>query len=167
MSRVAPTLVGLVLLLLLPAGASAGGWATVGVSGLPDGTPAGGTWTVDVEVLQHGRTPLEGVHPGVLLRGPGGDERRFAAVATGRPGIYRARVTFPRAGRFAYVIDDGFGQQHQLGSVTVAASAPPAAAATGGDRDWLAPVGAALAGLVAAAIAAAALRRRGPVPARA
>src|SRR5215210_1200668 len=82
--------------LLAPATALAGGWATVGLSSLPDGTRPGEEWVVDVTVLQHGRTPLEGVRPKVLVKGEaGGPEKSFAADPTERAGVYRARVVFP------------------------------------------------------------------------
>ena len=42
--------------------ASAGGWATVGLSSLPpSGLEANQAWPVDITVLQHGQTPLAGV----------------------------------------------------------------------------------------------------------
>ena len=53
--------------------ASAGGWATVGLSSLPPaGLPANQDWPVDITVLQHGETPLAGVTPIVRIRDDGG-----------------------------------------------------------------------------------------------
>lgn len=44
------------ILLAVPAGALAGGWATVGLSSTPDGAAAGRPWHLELTVLQHGRT---------------------------------------------------------------------------------------------------------------
>ena len=46
-------------LVVLPAPAAAGEWATVGLSSTPEHVKPGATWNVDVEILQHGRTPLD------------------------------------------------------------------------------------------------------------
>ena len=40
--------------------ASAGGWATAGVSPPPDDPTAGSTWDAKITILQHGQTPLVG-----------------------------------------------------------------------------------------------------------
>ena len=163
--------------LIAPATSLAGGWATVGLSSLPDGTRPGEEWVVDLTVLQHGRTPLEGVEPRVLIEAAsGGTRRAFAASPTERPGVYRARVVFPSAGEWAYSVDDDFSQVHQLGSVRIGAGSsetPPAAAAATpkpappDDGVTLAgAVGIALgAGLLAALLTAALRRRSQPKPA--
>jgi hypothetical protein len=118
--------------LIAPATSLAGGWATVGLSSLPDGAQPGEPWVVDLTVLQHGRTPLEGVEPRVLIHAArGGTEKAFVAEATGKAGIYRAHVVFPSAGRWTYAVDDDFSQVHQLGSVRIGAGAERAAAAAG------------------------------------
>ena len=65
-------------------GASAGGWATVGLSSLPPtGLKADQSWPVDITVLQHGRTPLAGVTPVVRIRdGKNRVVKSFTATAT-------------------------------------------------------------------------------------
>jgi hypothetical protein len=166
--------------LIAPATSLAGGWATVGLSSLPEGTRPGEEWVVDVTVLQHGRTPLEGVEPRVLVRAAeGGAEETFAASPTERPGVYRARVVFPSAGEWAYSVDDGFSQVHELGSVRIGArgtAAAPAAAVTprpaagppdsGEGVTLAAALGIALgAGLIAALFTTVLRRRGGPKPA--
>ncbi len=110
-----------VLACLLAPAATAGGWATVGLSSLPPSdVRAGGTWNVDVTVLQHGRTPLEGVQPTIALRSEDGDVAGpFAAAPTGEPGVYHAVVRFPAAGTWTYTVDDGFSQVHTYAPVTV------------------------------------------------
>src|SRR4051794_22995098 len=91
-------------LLALPTGALAGGWATVGLSSTPDGLGPSQTWNIELEILQHGRTPLDTVPPTVTI--PAGDTTRtFQTRPAGRPGTYRAAVTFPHAGTWRYVVD--------------------------------------------------------------
>jgi hypothetical protein len=153
-------LVAITALLALPAGALAGGWATVGLSSTPDGLAAGAAWNVDLEILQHGRTPLDSVHPTVTISS-GDETRTFAARHAGRPGTYRASVTFPHAGSWTYVIDDGFTARHPYPAVAIGGDAGGAGAAAAGragndggggvafDRIGLA----ALAGLAAAGLA--------------
>jgi YtkA-like len=99
-------LVPLALLVAAPS-AHAGGWATVGLSSTPAGTPPGQPWDVDITVLQHGRTPLEGVTPTVHISS-GDTTKTFVAEPTGEPGVYRARVVFPKAGSWNYEVHDGF-----------------------------------------------------------
>ena len=89
-------------LLLAPALASAGGFATVGLSSTPDGVGTGKPWKVDITVLQHGRTPLDWRLPRVQISS-GEATREFAAKPTGKTGVYRAEVVFPSAGRWEYV----------------------------------------------------------------
>ena len=51
-----------------------------GLSSTPEGAKPGEPWMVDMTVLQHGRTPLEGVHPIVTISN--GDARKtFTAKA--------------------------------------------------------------------------------------
>jgi hypothetical protein len=113
-------------LLALPTVASAGGWATVELSSTPDGLQPGATWNVEVKVLQHGRTPLSDVHPSVTITS-GDATRTFASTPTGTPGVHRASVRFPQAGRWSYVIDDGFTMRHSYPPVQIGAVGAPAA----------------------------------------
>lgn len=170
----------LAALLIAPATTLGGGWATVGLSSLPDGAQPGEAWVVDLTVLQHGRTPLEGVEPRVLIQGAGdGGEKAFVARPTERAGVYRARVVFPSDGRFTYSVDDDFSQVHELGSVqvgaggdqaTVAATASRTAAAeppdSGTGLTLAGALGIALGAALVAALVTTMLRRRGgPKPA--
>ncbi|MEA2222277.1 MAG: hypothetical protein QOH83_653 [Solirubrobacteraceae bacterium] len=109
-------------LLALPAGALAGGWATVGLSSTPDGVGPGQSWNVALEILQHGRTPLNGVHPTVTIVA-GDTTRTFQTRPAGRPGTYRAAVMFPGAGTWRYVVDDGFTARHSYPAVRIGARA--------------------------------------------
>jgi hypothetical protein len=144
----------------MPAYATAGGWAIVRLSSTPEGLRAGGTWVVDLQVLQHGRTPLAGVHPTVTVtERRTGLSRTVSAAATERAGVYRARVAFPRAGAWAYEIDDGFGQRHSYPVVDIGAAAPAARAPGDDSNVWASLLAAAVVG-VAAAGASVAVRRR-------
>ncbi|HWV88068.1 MAG TPA: FixH family protein [Capillimicrobium sp.] len=155
--------------------AHAGGWTTVGLSSLPDGLAPGEPWRVELRILQHGVQPLEGVRPAIEIwpdRAGGDAEReRFAATPTDQPGVYRAEVAFPAAGRWDFQVDDGFmATPHGYAPVEIggvaAAPAPAAVPAPPVARDdaWtaVAVTGAGIAALAAAGgIALGARRRRG------
>jgi hypothetical protein len=122
--------------LAVPAAATAGGWATVGFDPPPEGLAPGEPWQVDLTVLQHGRTPLEGVHPRVIVRSEdGGEPESFPARATGKPGVYRATVVFESAGTWKLAVDDGFTATHRFPAVQIGkggqGSAEPVAGAPG------------------------------------
>ncbi len=137
--------------------ASAGGWATVGLSSLPTGTPAGDKWSIDMTVLQHGRTPLEGIAPVLTITNGDGDSHQFTGRPTGRPGVYHADVVFPSAGTWSYQIWDDFSQTHTFKPVEIGAP--------GGSFPYL-PIGIAVALALALATATVAIwRRRIPAPA--
>ena len=151
-------------LLGLPAAAVAGGWATVSLSSTPDDLGPGAPWNVEMTILQHGRTPLDGVEPSITLtNGATGKTEYVPAKPTGRPGVYEARAVFPEAGRWTYAVDDGFSRVHDYPAVTIegAASAP---AAAGDGFPWIALPAALLAGLAAAALTVALRRRRARPP---
>jgi YtkA-like protein len=154
----------LAVALVAPTTSLAGGWATVGLSSLPDGAQPGEAWVVDLTVLQHGRTPLEGVEPSVRIRqARGGTDKTFVAKPTERAGVYRARVVFPSAGRWTYAVDDDFSQVHELGSVRIGGGGgqDTVTATTGSDGISLGgALGIALGAGVLAALFTALLRRR-------
>lgn len=161
----------------MPAASLAGGWATVGLASLPDRVGPGETWVAEATILQHGRTPLEGVSPRVLVASADGDRRSFAMAPTDRAGIYRARVVFPSAGDWSVSVDDGFTERHSFGHFEVdaseggsrsgsasaqlgtPASAQPADGSEGGLSMWTA-VAVALGAGALASLGAVALGRR-------
>lgn len=153
-------LAGVAAALALPAAAGGGGWATVGVAPLPpDGAGPGARWTPTLTVLQHGRTPLDGVQPVVTIRNPGtGATRSFRATPTGEPGQYRAEVVFPAEGSWAYAIEDGFSRTHTFAPIRIGAARADFPVSRG------VAAAAALAGMLAAAFLLAGRRRR-PAPA--
>jgi hypothetical protein len=151
-------------LLVLPAAAPAGGWATVSLSSIPAGLDPGDPWVVDMEILQHGRTPLDGVQPSIVLTNSAtGESRTVQAKPTGRPGHYSARAVFPEAGRWTYAVDDGFSQVHDYPPVTIggAAASQPAGSAGGDGFPWTPVLVAILAGAAAALVTTGVRRRRG------
>jgi hypothetical protein len=166
-------LVAVAAALVAPAGAAAGGWATVGVDPLPEGIGPDEPWQVELTILQHGRTPLEGVRPRVIVS-RGAAREVFPARATAKPGVYAAEVVFPSAGRWRYVVDDGFTMTHTFPPADVLAGGavgrPVKSAAAGGG----APADASDGGLevplalmvaatgLALVVGGAALRRRRP-----
>jgi hypothetical protein len=156
--------------LAAPAGAQAGGWATVELSSTPDGLAPGQAWVVDLTVLQHGRTPLEDISPKVeIAKAGGGGRQTVPARATGEPGVYQARVTFPSAGLWRYVVDDGFTQRHtyppvRIGGAAPAVAAPPAAGDGGGGGALWPALAAALAAALLAAGLTTVLRARASRP---
>lgn len=152
-------LLALVAFAVLAPAASAGGFATVGLSSLPpDDLAAGGTWPVDLTVLQHGQTPLVGVHPSITLRGENGAVAGpFAATATSKAGVYHAEVRFPSAGTWRYEVDDGFTQVHTFKPVEVGPASAPSSFPT-------LPVGVVALALLLAAALVLFLRRSRSAP---
>jgi hypothetical protein len=154
--------VALAVLLITAPGAAGGGFATAGLSSTPEGIAAGTPWSVDITVLQHGRTPLDGLTPKVRIRS-GDTTRQFIARPTGRPGVYRAEVVFPAAGRWSYEVLDGFidATPHTFPAVDIAGGGTAPARADGGiAAGWLWGAGAALA--LALAVVGVDRRRRSP-----
>ena len=134
----------------IPATASAGGWATVGLTPPPEGIRSGERWLATITVLQHGRTPLVGVQPTLTIREAGGATRRFRATPTSKDGVYRASVVFPSAGSWRYVVDDDFSARHRFAPVEVAqGKAVPAGGAPAGEAG---PPGPLMVGLLGAAV---------------
>jgi hypothetical protein len=146
----------LALLALAPA-AFAGGWATVGLSSTPAGADPGKPWNVNLTILQHGQTPLDGLTPVITIRN-GDATKSFTAKPTAKPGVYRASVVFPSAGRWTYEVDDGFisGQPHTFPAVEIGApsDAPAPAAQTTSADDGGPSLGWLIAGIALLAAAA-------------
>ena len=156
MKKLPLLLVVAVAAIAVPA-AGAGGWATVGLSSLPTGTPPGKAWPVDLTVLQHGRTPLEGIAPVLTITNGDGDSRAFTATPTGKPGVYHADVVFPGEGTWSYEVWDDFSQTHTFKPVAIGALAA-------GSLPLLQLAGALGLALALAAFTVLTLRRRRPGP---
>jgi hypothetical protein len=146
--------------------ASAGGWATAGVSPPPDDPTAGSTWDAKITLLQHGQTPLVGMQPTISLLGGGGERKTFAAKPTDEPGVYLAKVKFPAAGSWSYEVYDGFtqyggAQTHTFSTISVATGS----GGSGFDLPSLPVSAAILLGMAAAIAIALGMRRARPRPA--
>jgi hypothetical protein len=120
--------------LVAAAPAAAGCFATVGLAPLPNGVGAGEIWAAELQVLQHGRTPMADARPVVLIEHAAtGAQRSFpAALVDPAGGRYRAEVVFPAAGSWSVAVDDGFpvpecAQTSTFGTFSIAAAAPPPA----------------------------------------
>jgi hypothetical protein len=138
--------------------AQAGGFATVGVDPLPTGVDAGETWGTEVTILQHGRTPLTGLQPTVIVtEASSGVERMFRATPSDEPGVYDARVVFPEAGDWNVRVETGWRGEGGLTFGPVAIG-DGTGVATDSDPFPVAPLAALV--LVVAVLAAAALAAR-------
>jgi len=95
--------------LALAGAAQAGCMATVGLNAMPKpGLQAGTPWVVTIRVLQHGRTPMPDARPVVRIRNAAGKLLTFRGKPSATVGSYRARVVFPKAGRYQLGVYDGF-----------------------------------------------------------
>jgi hypothetical protein len=139
--------------------ASAGGWATAGLAPPPNDIAAGETWKAELTILQHGRTPLDGVRPEVIIS-DGKTKIPFAAKPTGEPGKYVANVKFPSGGEWRYAVNDGFGGTHTFAPFDVAGGGGGGASGVG-LIETLAGVAAAL---ILAVVVALFIRRQRPAP---
>ena len=119
--------VPLILALVVPGAAQAGGWATTGVDALPASPGAGDVWRPTITVKQHGVSPMDGLQPSVKITSDTGTVREFPARPAGGAGEYVAAVRFPEAGRWSIRILDGFTDviPHELGTFTVTGPLPP------------------------------------------
>jgi hypothetical protein len=175
---------GIVLAALALAGsASAGCWATVGVSPPPATISPGQVWAADITVLQHGRTPLppevDASPTLTIVNAETGERKTFPAKAVDREAsLFRAEVVFPASGRWSYEVYDSFDNWDgkaepcatthmfaalEVGGGGVPPSATPSSGSVAGAESgfpvW--PVGGGIAGaLVASAALAFLLRRR-------
>jgi hypothetical protein len=145
--------------------ASAGGWATVGLSSLPPtGLKAGQPWPLDITVLQHGRTPLAGVAPVFRIRDDKGKlVSTFTATPTAKTGVYHTVVRFPSSGTYSYEVYDNFetyggAQTHTFKAVTIGD------AGTGSFPFLLVGIGGAIAALGLATATTLLVRRSRPAP---
>jgi hypothetical protein len=147
--------------------AHAGGWATVSVDRLPTGLDARDAWSTEITILQHGRTPLTGLEPLVVIREQEtGAERQFRATPSAEPGVYDARVVFPAGGDWNVRVETGWWGEGGLtfGPVAIGDGSGIGVAS---DSFPVAPIVVLAVFVLLLAAAALRVRRRfGPTPAR-
>ena len=116
--------------ILVASVATAGGWAQVTGTNIPDDPQAGEEATIEVNVFQHGVTPVS--WPGltvVATDAKSGSVVRAEAQAKGPEGSYVATIVFPSAGEWTltFVSKD----LEMEGSLAMTVAPPVAAAAAG------------------------------------
>ena len=120
--------------LALAGSASAGCFATAGLTPPPATVGPGDTWNATITVKQHGVRPIPDAKPTLTVVGEDGATKTFAAKPTDTVGVYTAAVVFPTAGTWNYTVNDGFvsneaGQKwdcstdHTFAAVTIGGSA--------------------------------------------
>ena len=159
--------VALLVLLGFGATASAGGWAVTTLDSMPAPTP-GASVDVGFTIRQHGVTPValdDGV--GIAVTAADGTTTVFPAVQQGLTGHYVATVTFPDAGAYTWVVNQGWFAPQDLGTLSVSAPVAPAPAPADYRYPavvrWGLPAIAALFAALAIADAIIGVRRRRPV----
>jgi cytochrome c2 len=106
----------LMALLSLAAPALAGGFAVVTLDELPARIAAEEPLTISFVVRQHGLHELSGLTPTVVARHTITAERLVVTALPAKgAGRYAATLTFPRAGTWEWVINDGFLTADALG----------------------------------------------------
>lgn len=106
----------LALIAVLPVWA--GGWSVVTLDELPGQITAGQPVEIGFMVLQHGKTPLDGLTPIITARLDSGKPITFAAEEEGETGHYVATLTFPQEGQWEWEIA-AFGEPQTMLALTV------------------------------------------------
>jgi hypothetical protein len=123
--------------LALAGSASAGCFATAGLTPPPATVGPGDTWNARITVKQHGVRPIPNAKPTLTVAGEDGATKTFAAKPTDTVGVYTAAVVFPSAGTWNYTVNDGFvaddaghtwdcSTDHTFAAVTIGSSSGPA-----------------------------------------
>ena len=94
--------------LALAADATAGCFATAGLTAPPSTVGPGDTWTAQITVKQHGVRPIPDAKPTLTIQGEDGARKTFAAKPTDKVGVYAASVVFPTSGQWSIEANDGF-----------------------------------------------------------
>lgn len=98
-------LIIVLLTLLTVTPVMAGGWAVISLDSLPGEIIAGQPVSIGFTVLQHGRTPLDGLDPVLRLTHiESGEDLTVYAKAEGNSGHYSAILTLPEAGSWRWSI---------------------------------------------------------------
>ena len=121
----------LLVLVVVPLAASAGGWALTSFDELPTSFEAGETYELSYTILQHGKTPVDVYQTSVFVTDSSGSVTEFPATRTGSVGRYTVEVTFPAAGMFTWNVSQGDFAPHDLGSISVTGAAEATTASIG------------------------------------
>jgi hypothetical protein len=126
----------LVMAAMLAGGVAAGGWAEVTVTNPPVDPPVGTGTTIEMQVMQHGVTPISWTTLTVVATDKiSGQSFRTEAKPEGPEGHYVATLVFPSTGAWALTFDSqdlamsGFSNV-QVGPAVAPVAAPPADPAT-------------------------------------
>jgi cytochrome c2 len=123
-------LLGLLVLLGVPALAAAGGWSVLTLNELPAEVRAGAPVTIGFMIRQHGQHPVSGLEPTVTaVHKESGESFTAAAEDQGAVGHYVATITFPRTGTWRWSIN-GFGD-HPMPDLDVQAATGASVVANG------------------------------------
>ncbi len=157
-SRLIRGLLTAIALLMIPAPASAGGWAVTSIDEIP-AVVAGVPVTVGFTILQHGVTPVHVDEVALAVVGADGRRQLFPARRDGPTGHYAVEMTLPAAGTYRWSSEQGWFGTYELGSLVVGSGEDrPAVGLT---PQPLVLIGAGgLCAVIAAADALLALRRR-------
>jgi len=108
------------LSLVLAIPAFAGGWAVITLDELPTDVVAGNPLTVGFMVLQHGKTPMDGLEPTIIAKLSKSESFVVYAEPDGEPGHYVATLTFPAEGNWDWTIN-AFSMEQAMPTLSVAA----------------------------------------------
>jgi mono/diheme cytochrome c family protein len=133
--------------------AFAGGWAVITLDELPADVVAEEPLTVGFTVLQHGRTPMNGLTPTVTANLDNDTKFVVDAEPGSKPGHYTATLTFPEEGEWSWSIQ-AFTMDQRMPDLQVAA---PLIAAAKEPVTQAAPASASISALLVVRVAALAL----------
>lgn len=128
----------LTLALVLTFPVFAGGWAVITLDELPRNVVAGEPLTIGFTVLQHGRTPMQGLYPTVTANLNPDQKFVVDAVAEGKPGHYTAELTLPVEGEWRWSIQ-AFSMDQAMPTLSVAAASAVAASPSAAQTETTLP----------------------------
>ena len=114
----------LLLSVVLAMPAFAGSWAVITLDELPTGVVAGEPLTIGFTVLQHGKTPMDGLVPTITATLSKSESFVVYAEPDGEPGHYVATLTFPVEGNWNWTIQAFMEQAMPALSVAAPIVAP-------------------------------------------
>jgi len=110
----------LLLSVVLAIPAFAGGWAVITLDELPTDVVAGEPLTIGFTVLQHGKTPMEGLDPTITATSSNSESFMVHAKPEGETGHYAVTLTFPADGNWTWSIR-AFSMEQAMPALSVAA----------------------------------------------